>query len=139
MRLNRFTICILLTTAIFLTGCKHCLLFTLHPINYTFARHSNPIADWKYRPFDNYAPPYERTHYHLDQAIVEDYQNFIADKKKFPYPPNTITGFFEDGKGQRAVALRIGIDGTSWVYVLIYDRDNKRVKVIKYVDGYYMC
>jgi len=135
MKLTRFTFCILSVVLVLVSGCT----FLLHPINSTFARHSNPIADWTFRALDDYSMPRDRHHYQLDKAIIDDYQHFIADKKKFPYPPDKITGFFEDGKGQRAVQITIGLKGTHWVYALIYDRNDERIKVIKYVSGYYMC
>ena len=47
-------------------------------------------------------------------------------------------GFFEDGTGQRAVQFQIGLKGTWWVYVLIYDQNDKRTRVVKYVRGHYM-
>jgi hypothetical protein len=75
----------------------------------------------------------------LDQSIVNDYQNYIQnlspEEKKYlgPYP----VSFFEDGTGQHAVRIKIGINGTSWEHVLIYDKDNKRIKTIKYSTGHY--
>jgi hypothetical protein len=75
----------------------------------------------------------------LDQSIVNDYQNYIqhlSPKEKQnlgPYPAS----FFEDDTGQHAVRIEIGIDGNSWEHILIYDKDNKRVKTFKYVAGHY--
>ena len=45
--------------------------------------------------------------------------------------------FFENETGQHAVQIRIGINGTSWEHILIYDKDNKRIKAIKYISGRY--
>lgn len=61
------------------------------------------------------------------------------DKKLKPYNIE----FFEDGTGQHAVTFESYSDagiigGTSWEYVLIYDKNNKRVKTIRYVTGYYV-
>ena len=71
-------------------------------------------------------------HYHLDKAIADDYQNFIVEEHLSP--KGAITGFFEDGTGQHAVGFEANgnKENSSWHYVLIYDRENKRVKVIKY-------
>jgi hypothetical protein len=75
----------------------------------------------------------------LDQSIVNDYQNYIKnlspeEKRNLgPYP----AFFFEDGAGQHAVQIKIGINGTSWEHVLIYDKDNNRIKTIKYTTGHY--
>jgi len=132
MKLTRSAFCIFLT--VLLSGCT----FLLHPINSTFARHSNPIAEWTFRPFDEYSTPSDQHHHRLRKAITDDYQRFIADKK-FPYPPDTMTGFFEDGKGQRAVQITIPLKGIWRHYVLIYDHEDKRIKVIEWSGGYYMC
>lgn len=75
----------------------------------------------------------------LDQSIINDYQNYIQnlsseEKQNLgPYPAS----FFEDGTGQHAVRIEIGINGTSWEHVLIYDKNNKRIKTIKYSTGHY--
>jgi hypothetical protein len=45
--------------------------------------------------------------------------------------------FFEDAAGQHAVLIAVADNGTDWAYVLIYDKNNKRIKVIKYVSGHY--
>jgi len=45
--------------------------------------------------------------------------------------------FFEDAVGQHAVLIAIADNGTDWAHVLIYDKSNKRIKVIKYVSGHY--
>ncbi len=45
--------------------------------------------------------------------------------------------FYEDGTGQHAVKFIIPHNGIDWGYVLIYDKDNKRVKAVRYVDAYY--
>jgi hypothetical protein len=132
MKLARFAFCIL--SMVVLSGCT----FLLHPVDSTFARHSNPIANWMFRPFDEYSLPRDQHHYKLSKAITDDYQQFIADKK-FPYPPDTMTGFFEDGKGLRAVQITIPLEGIWRHYVLIYDHADKRIRVIEWSGGYYMC
>ena len=109
-----------------MSGCT----FLLHPINSTFARHSNPIAGWKVL----YSRDYEK----LDKAIVDDYHDYI---QKLPAKARNGMGpifFYEDGTGQHAVAIETGWNGTDWIYVLIYDKNNKRVSVVKYSPGYYM-
>ena len=76
-----------------------------------------------------------------DKAIGDDYHAYID--KLSPKERNGLrpTFYFEDGNGQHAVAIEIGIDGiwegTYWKHVLIYDKENKRIKVIKYKDGHY--
>jgi hypothetical protein len=126
MSTNRFMLGILLAASIFLTGC----LFLEHPIKQTFVRHSNPIEGW---PICD-----SRT---INKGIHDDYQDYInklpAKERKCAF----IVGWFQDGTGQHAVSIGVWLDGmwdgTEWEYVLIYDRNDKRVKVVKYLAGYY--
>jgi hypothetical protein len=73
------------------------------------------------------------------KAITEDYKKYIhtlsADEQK--YAGSVL--FFMDGTGQRAVDIRIGINGETWEHVLIYDKNDTRIKTIKYVSGHYAC
>src|SRR5215469_820590 len=45
--------------------------------------------------------------------------------------------FYEDGTGQHAVGFHIPHNGTWWGYALIYDKDNKRVKAVRFIEGHY--
>ncbi|SRR6266404_5765991 len=126
MKLPPFTFSILLAVSLLLSGCT----FLLHPINSTFAPHSNPIEGWHFASLDD-----------LDnnKAMSSDYHDY-ANK----LPPNErkhvgSVFFFEDGKGQHAVQIEVSLNGTSWRHVLIYDKNDKRVKAVKYVSGYYIC
>jgi len=72
-----------------------------------------------------------------NKAISDDFHAYINN-----LPPELRNGvgpmqFYEDGTGQHAVMVEIALDGTDWAHVLIYDKDNKRVKVYKYVAGHY--
>jgi hypothetical protein len=73
----------------------------------------------------------------LDKAIWGDYHNYI---QKLPDRERKFVGIIyllEDKTGQHAVKLEIPLNGV-WVYhVLIYDKDNNRIKAIKYADGRY--
>jgi len=127
MKPSHLISCILLSASILLTGC----IFLMHPINSTFARHSNPIAGWKSCAVQNpdQFPP----------AIHDDY---LAYRRKLESNIENIiisVAFYEDSTGQRAVSIELDYNGTTWTHVLIYDRNNKRIKTIKYVSGYYMC
>ena len=106
------------------------MLFVLHPINYTFARHSNPIAGWQ---------PSSLVKLKKNQTINADYQDYI--EKLPPKVRNYVGGvsFFQDGTGRHAVQVGVSMNGTHWQHVLIYDENNKRLKVMKYVSGYYAC
>jgi hypothetical protein len=88
----------------------------------------DPLAG--FRPAGLYTPD-------TNKAITEDYKNYIRtlspEEQKYIGP----IFFYEDGTGQHAVKIEIGINGTSWVHVLIYDKDNKRIRTIKYSTGRY--
>jgi hypothetical protein len=109
MNLARYTACLLLTAFVLVTGC---------------ATTPNPLAGWQ-RCFK---------HQPGDQVIEKDYSDFIQQFKPTGERPAQVTGFYLDGKGQHAVNIEIfGYNqNASWQYALIYDKDNKRVKVIKY-------
>jgi len=85
-----------------------------------------PLAGWKV--YYNHEP---------DQAIVKDYQNYIEmlspEEKKFA----GIGQYYEDGAGQHAVEIQIPLNGTWRFHILIYDKDDKRIKVVKYSPGKY--
>ena len=69
-----------------------------------------------------------------DKAIYADVQDYMKQEK--------IAGpvmAYKDGTGQHAINIHVGINGTSWEYVLFYDKNDKRIKVIKYADGHYAC
>jgi hypothetical protein len=90
----------------------------------------NPLEGWTFRPFDDFAPPAARHHYYLDKAIVDDYQNFMTERKLQTI--GAITGFYEDGTGQHAIEFEGYKGHTSWHYILFYDKENKRSRTIKY-------
>lgn len=70
-----------------------------------------------------------------NKIITNDYKSYIhslsPDEQKF------IAGveFFEDATGQHAVRITIGLNHTNWRHVLIYDKDNQRIKTVKYISG----
>jgi hypothetical protein len=70
-----------------------------------------------------------------DQAIEKDYQAYIhtlsPDEQKFL----AYVEVFEDGTGRYAVKITIGLNHTNWCHVLIYDKDDKRIKTVKYISG----
>lgn len=115
--INRFTFYIFLTAIFWITGCS-----APKPT-------PDPLAGWKVL----LSKDSER----LNQAIIDDYKDYIRD-----LPPNErhsigVIDFLEDGTGQHAVRFEIALNGTDWAYVLIYNKYDKRIKVIKYVSGYY--
>jgi hypothetical protein len=81
----------------------------------------DPLADWQL----DFKQP--------DQLVVKDYQNFIQNLTGNTniYVP---VQFYKDETGQHAAKFEVFEKNTnaSWQYVLIYDKENKRVKAIKY-------
>ena len=72
-----------------------------------------------------------------NKAIIDDYKDYI--QKLSPEERRNLgpTFFYEDGTGQHAIDIAIGVNGRWWRHILIYDKDSKRIKTIKYATGYY--
>ena len=88
----------------------------------------DPLAGWKVL----LSRDYEKL-----GKITDDCQAYI---KTLPQELRVGVGpifYLEDGTGQHAVKIEIAQNGTDWAHVLIYDRDDRRIKVIKYVSGHY--
>jgi hypothetical protein len=88
----------------------------------------DPLAGWQ----KEYTPQAS------DQIIEKDYQVYIhalsPDEQKFVGP----VFYFKDGTGQRAVQIEVDIGGKDcWYHVLFYDKEIKRIKVVKYFYGRY--
>jgi hypothetical protein len=85
----------------------------------------DPFAGWKLC--------YSQNPKDLGPEIMADYQDYIQKLPPKNHGHIGITYIFEDGTGQHAISIEIFVTGnTSWRYALIYDKENKRVKVIKY-------
>jgi hypothetical protein len=72
-----------------------------------------------------------------DQAIERDYRAYL---QKLPADEKGDIGpvlFFEGKAGQHAVRVEVIVNNSSWIHVLIYDRDDKRINTIKYCQGRY--
>jgi uncharacterized protein YceK len=95
----------------------------------------DPLKDWTFKPF-----PVGRsgnlTTNTLDPAIVADYQGYI---KKKGLSAGGVTGYFEDGKGHVGIEFEAYSGNESWVYALIYDHRNKRIKTVRFNHQRYMC
>jgi hypothetical protein len=112
MSITRLSLCILFAGFILIAGCA--------------SQRPYPLANW-HADFKV-----------LDPSIVTDYQNYIQnlspEEKKYMGP----TQSFEDGTGQHAVQIETDIGGKdAWYHILFYDKDNKRIKVVKYFKGSY--
>ena len=91
----------------------------------------DPLAGWREIVRDIDMP---------NKAVIDDYQSYIlslTQEEQKSYP--TLPGFYADGTGQHAIRFNVNMNGASWAHVLIYDKDNKRIKVIKYFYAYYGC
>ena len=72
-----------------------------------------------------------------NKAITDDSQDYI---KKLSLKNGDFVGaveFLEDGTGQHAVDIAVGASGRWWRHILIYDKADKRIKVIVYKTGGY--
>jgi hypothetical protein len=107
MNITRFTFYILLAAFVCVVGCA--------------TRTSDPLAGWKCTGFGS-----------PNKAIADDYQDYIQqqDMRGYAGPIQ----HFEDGTGQQAIEFEVfeHHKNASWRYVLIYDKENKRIQVIKY-------
>jgi len=86
----------------------------------------DPLAGWKL--------DFSRQ---TNQVIVDDYKSYI---EKLPSKQKGFIGSvhgFVDATGQHAVDISIGVNGRWWRHILIYDQENKRIKVISYKTGWY--
>jgi len=116
MNFPRFTSYILLAVFALVAGCK-------------YKAPPDPLKGWKLCQSQD--PKY------LDQAIRGDYQGYIqalSPEEKRNVSPTRI---FEDGAEGHAVEVIIGVNGRGWRHILIYDKDSKRIRTIKYATGYY--
>jgi hypothetical protein len=71
-----------------------------------------------------------------NKAITDDYKDYIQILSPEERERGSIF-FYEDGTGQHAVEIKYGLNGNCWEHILIYDKDNKRIKAIKYISGNY--
>ena len=87
----------------------------------------DPLAGWK------------RVDGPDDPVMMKDCKNFIDQFKPHGQRPSGVEGFYENDAGQYALNVEIFKyhSNASWMYLLIYDKDGKRIKVIKYGYGAY--
>jgi hypothetical protein len=119
-----------------------------------FESHTNPIAGWKsigevgckdgemsaeISPIAGYTGISDDVQKFVNRLPVDDVPDYCGGgTRRWCYWIEDMN-FYEDGTGQHAVAFQIPHDGTWWGYVLIYDKNNKRVKAARYVQGHYAC
>jgi len=73
----------------------------------------------------------------LEKSISDDYQAYLDSLSPEERMWASPTWFLEDGTGQHAVTFEVAWYGTAWTHVLIYDKNNKRIKATKYISGHY--
>jgi hypothetical protein len=129
--LSRFSSTLFLGASIFMAGCA-----APNPV-----REWKPVAELPDVPSQrNKRPPGYNTStylpgqlYHVDQAILDDYPNFIEElKRKYPIVYLDYVHFYEDGTGQHAVKISVLTGSRQYTeFYLMYDKANVRSKVIK--------
>ena len=72
-----------------------------------------------------------------NKLIADDYKEYIQSLSLKRKDFVGSVDFLESRTGQHAVDIKIGINGKWWEHILIYDKDNTRIKVIKYRNGGY--
>ena len=115
-KINRLIFSFLLAAIVWTAGCA-----TQKP---------DPLAGGNWKP-DFHEQP--------SQAIEKDYHDFIQKLQSEGNGSAAANDFLEDGTGQHAIILEIfeHHKNASWQYALIYGKDDKRIKVIKYGYRWY--
>jgi len=109
--------CLLLVAAIFwITGCS------------APKPPSDPLAGWRELVKESDKP---------NQAITDDFHRYIQSLQAKERESATYVHYYEDGEGQHALRFEVPINGADWAHVLIYNKENKRIKAIKYFKGHY--
>jgi hypothetical protein len=117
--ISQLALCILIGAIVCVVGCA--------------TQSRNPLAGWTFRSLPGWGMnPNGHNNNTLDKAITDDYQSFIAQNKLSL--AGAITGFFEDGTGQHAIEFDTfpPNQNASLTYVLMYSKENKRIKVVKF-------
>jgi hypothetical protein len=91
----------------------------------------DPLAGWTYL--------LHTSHSHFDKAVVDDYWEYIRSlpPEESKWVDEDSINEYEDSSGNHAVKIEIPVNGIWWEHVIIYDRSNKRIQVIKYKRGSY--
>jgi hypothetical protein len=105
-------------SAMFVFGCR----------NKTSSPVVDPLIGWKVD--FNHQP---------DPMIMKDCQDYVKDLPPKGDKLTALGQFYEDGTGQHALTIEVfeHNQNASWLYILIYDKDNKRVNAIKYRHNRY--
>ena len=98
-----------------------------------------PLEEWKVTRKTPEGCPF-------DKAICDDYKRYLErlSREQKALLSDWDLEFYEDGNGRHAVMIR-NVRKVGWVFnytynhILIYNKRNKRTKVIRYRTGTYMC
>jgi|SRR6516162_9829643 hypothetical protein len=91
----------------------------------------NPVAGWAGCQSQDFGT--------LDKAIQDDYRDYVSSLTSNELMWMGPRGLSEDGSGQHAITIHVAWWGTDWAHVLVYDKDNKRIRTVRYVAGHYRC
>ena len=72
-----------------------------------------------------------------NKLIKADYQDYIKTIKLGKYDFIGDVEYSKNKLGEHAVSILVGDDGTWWNHILVYDKNDKRIKTVKYTSGGY--
>jgi hypothetical protein len=90
---------------------------------------SEPMSGW------NRLPDRDQS---LNKSLIDDCQSYVRPlRAEGHFIDDSDIWFFQNGSGQHAIEIEMTTDRRQLVHVLIYDKNDKRIKVIKYASGWY--
>lgn len=116
MTTARFASCALLAVFVWIAGCSAPKLAP------------DPLAGWR-----ELVGPDDK----VDLTVLDDFQRYIQSLQPKEQEDAHYVHCYEDGEGQHALRFEVPVNGVDWAHVLIYDKNDKRIKVIRYVSSYY--
>ncbi len=96
------------------------------------------MASWKgLRTFSSDGnPPPLPIPKEIEQDARAFYQTLPEVEKARAKGDDSAISYLEDGTGQHAVVINASDSHEFWHYALIYDKNNRRIKVLKYSTGW---
>lgn len=95
--------------------------------------HTDPLHDWRGIGYLDNTP--------VPEDIKRDAQSYFQSlgpiERQVALDSSSIE-YLEDGNGRHGMVLSAQHDGERWHYAVLYDSDNRRIKVLKYSVGGYM-
>jgi hypothetical protein len=89
--------------------------------------HPDPLAGWS-----------REIGHEPDPMITKDYQDYIEHLPPEDRRSRGPVEVFADQTGRHAIRFETGAKRTSHAHVLIYDENNNRTSVKKYIRGYFL-